>query len=74
MRKRSGQAHGIDQFFLHRPKGSMAVPCPACPEPGVNMEEGWDLTDEELRFVFQTFLRRIVNNYSQTCYPAFSCY
>jgi len=25
-------------------------------------------------FVFQTFLRRIVNNYSQTCYPAFSCY
>jgi hypothetical protein len=30
----------------------MAVPCPACPEPGVNLEEGWELTDEDLKYVF----------------------
>jgi len=52
MHKRSGQAHSIDTFFPHRPKGNMAVPCPTCPEP---MEEGWDLTDEDLKFDFYFF-------------------
>ena len=51
MRKRSGQAHGIDTFFPHRPKGSMAVPCPACPEPDVNMEDDWELTDDDFKFI-----------------------
>lgn len=52
MCKRSGQTHGIDEFFPHRPEGNMAVPCPACPEPGVNLEEDWELTDKDLKYVF----------------------
>lgn len=40
--KRSGQAIGISKFL---PNGStsVAVLCPACPEPGFNMPEGWEL-------------------------------
>ena len=30
----------------------MAVPRPACPEPGVNLEEDWELTDKDLKYVF----------------------
>ncbi|KIM71232.1 hypothetical protein PILCRDRAFT_81407 [Piloderma croceum F 1598] len=55
MHQRSGQAHGIDTFFPHRPKGNMAVSCPTCLEPGVNMEEGWDLTDEDLKHIIQLY-------------------
>lgn len=39
---RSGQAHGVDE---HLPKnrwpGSVAVVCPACPEPDFNLQPNW---------------------------------
>ncbi len=35
--KRSGQVHGIDKHFPFRPKGSVVVPCFACPEIGFNL-------------------------------------
>lgn len=41
--KRSGQAHGIDQYLTHRPAGNLIVYCPACPEPGVNMPPTRDI-------------------------------
>ncbi|KAF8326719.1 hypothetical protein F5887DRAFT_899624 [Amanita rubescens] len=36
--RRSGQAHGIDGIISHRRSNSLAVRCPACPEPGFNIE------------------------------------
>ncbi len=36
--RRSGQAHGIDNYITHRPKSCIAVHCPACPEPGWNLD------------------------------------
>ncbi|KAK6966548.1 hypothetical protein R3P38DRAFT_2816040 [Favolaschia claudopus] len=36
--KRAGQAHGIDGFLTHRPKGNTILYCPSCPEPGFNMD------------------------------------
>ncbi len=35
---RSGQAHNIDDFVTHRWKNCIAVHCPACPEPGWNID------------------------------------
>lgn len=49
MRKRTGQAHGIDEYLPNRPKGSMVTSCPACPEPGFNMEDDWELTEEDMK-------------------------
>ncbi len=32
------------------PAGSLAVKCPACPWPGINLDEGWE-TDEQDPYV-----------------------
>ncbi|KAK0237581.1 hypothetical protein EDD85DRAFT_769446, partial [Armillaria nabsnona] len=39
MKKRSGQAHGIDKHFSQRPAGFVMVSCFACPEWGFNMSD-----------------------------------
>ncbi len=31
--------------------GDMCVLCPACPQPGMNMRPGWQLRDEDYRYV-----------------------
>lgn len=52
-RRRSGQGQGIDEFLPHnRYQGSVAVICPACPEPGFNLPENWkdQLKDPEQRY------------------------
>ncbi|KZV78847.1 hypothetical protein EXIGLDRAFT_783167 [Exidia glandulosa HHB12029] len=41
-RKQSGQGQGIDDFLpANRYPGSVAVVCPACPEPGFNLPDDW---------------------------------
>ena len=41
-RRQSGQGQGIDEFLPeNRYPGSVAVVCPACPEPGFNLPEDW---------------------------------
>jgi hypothetical protein len=47
--KRLGQLHNINRAFPHRPRGSLALLCPACPEPGVNMKIEFELGQEYLR-------------------------
>ncbi|KAF8965358.1 hypothetical protein BDZ97DRAFT_1904028 [Flammula alnicola] len=51
---RLGQCHGIDQILPNRRPGNLIVFCPACPEPGVNMEPGWERTPNHLRHLNQT--------------------
>ncbi|KAF8720637.1 hypothetical protein AX14_010833 [Amanita brunnescens Koide BX004] len=36
--RRSGQTHGIDRLLTYCRPNSLAVRCPACPEPGFNLE------------------------------------
>ncbi|KAJ7075083.1 hypothetical protein B0H15DRAFT_806464 [Mycena belliarum] len=36
--KRLGHKHGVDAIFPYRPQGNKIVYCPACPEPGFNMD------------------------------------
>ncbi|KAJ7071702.1 hypothetical protein B0H15DRAFT_925776 [Mycena belliarum] len=37
-------------------QGELAVECPACPRPGVNLPEGWEKAPPELRFLYTLFL------------------
>ncbi|KAM5534229.1 hypothetical protein V8D89_012136 [Ganoderma adspersum] len=36
---------------LHLSSGSLASLCPACPQPGINMRDGWKNCDEELKYI-----------------------
>ncbi|KZV60063.1 hypothetical protein PENSPDRAFT_594542 [Peniophora sp. CONT] len=73
-RKRSGQALGIDALMPHRPKGSMRVYCPACPQPGFVKLPGSDQVPEELRCVpgrlsllcLMTWISRHINQMAWT--------
>ncbi|KAJ7667892.1 hypothetical protein DFH06DRAFT_983104 [Mycena polygramma] len=44
MMKRAGRGHD-DSGVKGTKQGELALKCRACPEPGVNMEEGWDKVD-----------------------------
>ncbi|KAJ7839074.1 hypothetical protein B0H13DRAFT_1650401 [Mycena leptocephala] len=37
-------------------QGELAVECPACPRPGVNLPEGWENTTPEERFLITLFI------------------
>jgi hypothetical protein len=50
MKKRLGQAHGIDQLLPHRPDGNLVVYCPACPKPGFNIEKEQKLLPHWARY------------------------
>ncbi|KAJ7724933.1 hypothetical protein DFH07DRAFT_971050 [Mycena maculata] len=39
MRRRSGQAQGIDSVITNRRENSLAVRCPSCPEVGFNVDK-----------------------------------
>jgi hypothetical protein len=56
-RRRSGQDHGIDLEFPHRQQGSLAVRCPACPEPGfnVNLGELRNAPTSQMYVIFRAF-------------------
>ena len=49
MFKRASQFHDIDEELPSRTPGDVTVHCPACPEPGVNMDESdWiDVPDDK---------------------------
>ncbi|KAF4608969.1 hypothetical protein EYR40_001322 [Pleurotus pulmonarius] len=52
-KKRSGHGHDIDRVFPLRSPGDICVRCPACPDPSLNMKEGWQETPERLRHLNQ---------------------
>ncbi|KAJ6486565.1 hypothetical protein C8R47DRAFT_1216667 [Mycena vitilis] len=37
-------------------QGELAIDCPACPRPGVNMPKGWENASKEERFLYTIFL------------------
>ncbi|KAH7099136.1 hypothetical protein BKA62DRAFT_673696 [Auriculariales sp. MPI-PUGE-AT-0066] len=49
--QRSGQAHGIDAHLPeNRWPGSVAVVCPACPEPDFNLQQNWQELSSDIRY------------------------
>lgn len=66
---RSGQALSIDDLLppnIHR--NSVVNACPACPEPGMNLQENWEELSkiEEFRLVLVS-IRRQSDNFSPAC-------
>src|SRR3712207_2237013 len=48
--KRSGQAFGIGDYLPEHYATSTAVLCGLCPQPGINMNSNWKLTDHKKRY------------------------
>ncbi|KAJ7604018.1 hypothetical protein FB45DRAFT_881028 [Roridomyces roridus] len=70
MLKRAGQGHEEGGVMATKP-GGLAVLCPCCPRPGVNIPTDWENAPAESRFLYITFLaidacfrlkRRLVSN------------
>ncbi|KAK0472410.1 hypothetical protein IW261DRAFT_1571030 [Armillaria novae-zelandiae] len=50
---RLGQNHGIDNVLTRRLPGNLVVWCTVCPEPGFNMEKGWEKTSKQFMHLNQ---------------------
>ena len=48
MAQYAGVGHTKDGINKIKP-GDLALPCPACPRPGVNLPVGWETADESVR-------------------------
>ncbi|KAF8059073.1 hypothetical protein FPV67DRAFT_1427056 [Lyophyllum atratum] len=55
MLKRAGRGHDPAGTVATKP-GECAVLCPACPQPGINLKEGWKNASPEDRFLYRLFL------------------
>ncbi|KAJ7823928.1 hypothetical protein B0H13DRAFT_2375773 [Mycena leptocephala] len=55
MLKRRGRGHHRDGVAGTKP-GELAVLCPACPRPGVNLPDEWEKASKEQRFIYVLFL------------------
>jgi hypothetical protein len=52
MLKRAGRGHGDDAARASQsPHGSLALLCPACPQPGKNLSSGWELSPSAKQYV-----------------------
>lgn len=54
MLKRAGRGHESTGAMGTQP-GGCAVLCPACPQPGLNLPNGWEDAPEETRYVHYYF-------------------
>lgn len=48
MLKRAGAGHGLINVN-DTPRGSLAVPCRACPHPNINLLQGWEDAPEDMK-------------------------
>ncbi|KAJ7753859.1 hypothetical protein B0H16DRAFT_1316820, partial [Mycena metata] len=55
MLKRGGRAYDEDGVEGTQP-GQLAVICPACPRPGINLPKDWETASKEERFIYTLFL------------------
>ncbi|KAJ7714692.1 hypothetical protein DFH07DRAFT_762966, partial [Mycena maculata] len=55
MMKRGGRGHDPEGVAKTKP-GECALDCPACPLPGKNLPEDWELAPEEKQFLYALFL------------------
>ncbi|KAJ6467014.1 hypothetical protein C8R45DRAFT_1106429 [Mycena sanguinolenta] len=55
MLKRGGRGHELGGVNGTQP-GELAIQCPTCPHPNVNLPEGWEDVPAERRFLYVLFL------------------
>ncbi|KAL0567412.1 hypothetical protein V5O48_014573 [Marasmius crinis-equi] len=51
MLKRAGRGH-VEGGIAKTEEGQLAVPCPSCPRPGINLKHGWETAPLEKRFLY----------------------
>lgn len=49
--KRGGRGH-VENGIANVRQGELAVHCPACPHPGINLPRGWETVEPSLKCVF----------------------
>ncbi|KAJ3501027.1 hypothetical protein NLJ89_g9529 [Agrocybe chaxingu] len=71
--KRAGRGHDPAGILATKP-GELAVQCPSCPRPGINLPEGWRDVSDGKKFLYMMFVcmdanfrlkNQLVSNYSQ---------
>ncbi|KAK6964695.1 CxC2 domain-containing protein [Favolaschia claudopus] len=55
MLKRGGRGHALSGVNGTQ-AGELAIRCPACPRPGINLPENWEAIVPELRYLYTFFL------------------
>ncbi|KAL0568471.1 hypothetical protein V5O48_013516 [Marasmius crinis-equi] len=55
MLKRAGRGHEPDGI-AKTTEGDLAILCPSCPRPGVNLPEGWEKAPKDKRFLYALYL------------------
>ncbi|KIY53328.1 hypothetical protein FISHEDRAFT_33526 [Fistulina hepatica ATCC 64428] len=56
MLKRAGRGHDRERGVIETHPGELAIVCPACPRPGVNLPDDWKDAPLEWRFLYIVFL------------------
>ena len=57
--KRGGRGHASDGIDATKP-GELAVQCPACPHPSINLPPNWELAPEDKWYVFTLLFPSLV--------------
>ncbi|KAJ7720607.1 hypothetical protein B0H14DRAFT_3098532 [Mycena olivaceomarginata] len=56
MLKRGGRGNDSDHLVAETKPGELAVVCPVCPQPGVNLPTNWELASGEERFLYILYI------------------
>ncbi|KAJ7578939.1 hypothetical protein C8J56DRAFT_796992 [Mycena floridula] len=54
--KRAGRGNDEDRGVSETRPGEIAVQCPACPRPGVNLPNGWENASSDQKFIYTLFI------------------
>ncbi|KAF8122930.1 hypothetical protein K438DRAFT_1651868, partial [Mycena galopus ATCC 62051] len=60
MCKRAGRGHDPEGISATKP-GELALPCYACPHPGINLPDGWDQAPPEVAWIYRLLLSEDAN-------------
>ncbi|KAG1846964.1 hypothetical protein C8R48DRAFT_750553 [Suillus tomentosus] len=58
--KRSGRGH-VEHGISNLQPGELALHCPACPQPGVNLPRGWETVDPSMKFLYYLIIAMDAN-------------
>ncbi|KAJ7815837.1 hypothetical protein B0H13DRAFT_2242544 [Mycena leptocephala] len=60
MCKRAGRGHHPDGIVATEP-GELAIPCRACPHPGINLPEGWEDAPPDVVWLYRLLVSKDAN-------------
>jgi hypothetical protein len=64
MLKRAGRGHD-PEGVANTKQGECALLCPACPQPGINLPDGWEMAKQDKRYA--SFCTRLLRSLMTLC-------